>query len=64
MVSRLLKEGSNADEPGNIALSEYSSLSSGGESSSDDEANKNRGAQGKLGMFGALHLPSNPQDTS
>lgn len=38
IVSRLLKEGSNADEPANIALSDYSSLSSGGDSSSSDEA--------------------------
>ncbi len=41
IVTRLLKEGSNADEPANIALSDYSSLSSGGESSSSDEALNN-----------------------
>ena len=41
IVSRLLKEGSNADEPANIALSDYSSLSSGCESSSGDEEVKN-----------------------
>jgi hypothetical protein len=41
IVSRLLREGSSADEPSNIAMSDYSSLSSGCESSSDDEdANK------------------------
>ena len=37
IVTRLLREGSNADEPSNIALSDYSSLSSGCETSSDDE---------------------------
>jgi hypothetical protein len=39
IVSRLVKEGSNADEPANIALSDYSSLSSGGDSSSCEDNN-------------------------
>ena len=37
--TRLLKEGSNADEPANIALSDYSSLSSGADNSSSDNCN-------------------------
>ena len=37
IVSRLVKEGSSADEPANIALSDYSSLSSEDFSSSFDE---------------------------
>ena len=48
IVGRLLKEGSNADEPANIALSDYSSLSSGCESSSCDEdvVKNNKNADG------------------
>ena len=43
IITRLLREGSSADEPSNIALSDYSSLSSGCESSTDeDEANKGK----------------------
>ena len=37
IVSRLIKEGSNANEPANIALSDYSSLSSGADTNDDDE---------------------------
>ena len=41
IVGRLIRDGSNADDPANIALTDYSSLSSGCESSSDEEeANK------------------------
>ena len=36
IIGRLLKEGSNAEEPANIALSDYSSLSSGADNSSSD----------------------------
>ena len=39
IITRLLKEGSNADEPANIALSDYSSLSSGADNSSSDNCN-------------------------
>ena len=43
IITRLLREGSSADEPSNVALSDYSSLSSGCESSTDeDEANKGK----------------------
>ena len=50
VVSRLVKEGSTADEPANIALSDYSSLSSGGDqsssSSSDEENDESSAAMG------------------
>ena len=48
IVSRLLKEGSNADEPANIALSDYSSLSSGGDDSDscDEDKRNNRNENG------------------
>ena len=39
IITRLLKEGSNADEPANIAPSDYSSLSSGADNSSSDNCN-------------------------
>ena len=39
IIGRLLKEGSNAEEPANIALSDYSSLSSGADNSSSDCCN-------------------------
>ena len=47
-MSRLLKEGSNADEPANIALSDYSSLSSGGDDSDscDEDKRNNRNENG------------------
>ena len=50
IVSRLLREGSSADEPSNIAMSDYSSLSSGCESSSDDE-DANKGIDNRLTGF-------------
>lgn len=40
IVNRLVKEGSTADEPANIALSDYSSLSSDDLSSNEDMADE------------------------
>ncbi|XP_034247129.1 uncharacterized protein LOC117648622 [Thrips palmi] len=44
IISRLVKEGSSADEPTNIILSDYSSDEGDTSSSSEDEANMTEGA--------------------
>ena len=64
ILQRLVKEESNANDPVNIALSDYSSLSSSGASDSEESVTEIDGTERSLSLNLTISPASDPLTTS